>query len=323
MRIIICILILLICLLYLISLIKYNEGFNIIKYNIWMWWTNTKKYPSGGVGNILSVFFNSMIFNYHIKNNPNYENNIDSSFEYRNHFINLFNSLKNTKFTRKQLELFPKQINYDSIWNIHKHKTKPYWDSIKREVTKSLKGFTTEIKVTELEKYPILHFRCSDVPFVQHNNYHFSKYNFYKWCNDKLKHKYKKWYIMWDNSHLSNNNYKQLSSIYFNDLKQYLENDLNLEIIHINKNNQYEDFKLLYNAPVVIQGGCGGSFSFFGGYFNNRFLYTDVNRNEHENENNNYIDSHDFYKNGILTHNEVKKAGGYKNTSKVIKLLKS
>ena len=56
-------------------------------------------------------------------------------------------------------------------------------------------------------------------------------------------------------------------------------------------------------------------------------MYTDVNRNENENENennnNNYVNSHDFYKNGILTHNEVKKAGGYKNTSKVIKLLKS
>jgi hypothetical protein len=312
---------LILAIIIVICLIRDIERFEIRKYNIWMWWSEKNKHPSGGLGNILSVFFNSMIFNYHYKNNPNYENNIDSNFEHKNHFINLFKSFKNTKFTHKQLELFPKNINYDTIWNIHKNKTKHYWDNIKNEVNKSLKEFTKEIKVTELEQYPILHFRCSDVPFVLHNDYHFSKYKFYKWCNDTLKHKYNKWYIMWDNSHLSNNEYKELSSIYFNDLKQYLEHELNLEIIHISKNNQYQDFKLLYNAPVVIRGGCGGSFSFFGGYFNNKFLYTDVNRNE--NKTLNYINSKNYYKNGILTHGEVENVGGYKNTDKVIKLLKS
>lgn len=316
-----CILILVLCLICLLSLIKYKEDFSVRKYNIWMWWTNKKKYPLGGLGNILSVFFNSMIFNYHIKNNLNYENNIDLNFEHRHHFINLLNSFKNNKFSHKQLELFPKNIQYDAIWNIHKNKTKYYWDSIKNEVNKSLKEFTKEIKVTELEQYPILHFRCSDVPYKK-KNYHFSKYKFYKWCNYKLKHKYKKWYIMWDNSHLSKDNYKQISTIYFNDLKKYLETDLKLEIIHINKNNQYQDFKLLYNAPVVIQGGCGGSFSFFGGYFNSQFLYTDVNKNKNENTLN-YINSPNFYKNGILTHGDVDSVGGYKNTSKVIKLLRS
>jgi hypothetical protein len=250
-----------------------------------------------------------MIFNYHIKKNLNFENEIDNNFEYRRHFMNLFNSFKNQKFTQKQLNLFPKDIAYDAIWNINKHNTKIYWDNIKVQVNASLKTFTKNIEIQELENYPILHFRCSDVPFVKHNDYHFSKYKFYKWCDNKLKNKYKKWYIMWDNSHLSNNDYKEWSSIYFNDLKHYLENDLHLEIIHIKKNNQYEDFKLLYNAPVVIQGGCGGSFSFFGGYFNNRFLYTNENEN-------------DYYINSILKHKEVDNAGGYQNTVEIIKLLR-
>jgi hypothetical protein len=166
---------------------NYNEPFTNKKYKIWMWYSDTNKNPSGGLGNILSVFFNSMIFNYHIKKNLNFENEIDNNFEYRRHFMNLFNSFKNQKFTQKQLNLFPKDIAYDAIWNINKHNTKIYWDNIKVQVNASLKTFTKNIEIQELENYPILHFRCSDVPFVKHNYYHFSKYKFYKWCDNKLK----------------------------------------------------------------------------------------------------------------------------------------
>ena len=60
---------LILAIIIVICLIRDIERFEIRKYNIWMWWTIKKKYPSGGLGNILSVFFNSMIFNYHIKNN--------------------------------------------------------------------------------------------------------------------------------------------------------------------------------------------------------------------------------------------------------------
>ena len=299
--------IIIILFIYLYTTSNQLEKFSNKPKQIWMWYSEKQKYPSGGLGNILSVFYNSMIYNY--KNNLDHNYELNKTFDNRTHYINLYNSFNECTFTMDQLNLFPNRVKYDDIWNIKKHSTQKYWYNIKLEVNNSLKAFTKDIKENKLHDYPILHFRCSDVPFVKHKDYCFVKYIFYKLCHDKLKHKYDKWYIMWDNSHLSNTNNTKLSTLYFKDLKNYLEKELHLEIIHIKKNNQYEDFKLLYNNPVVIQGGCGGSFSFFGGYFNGLFLHPNSKQ---------YSDME-----LIVTHDKIDEVGGYANITNTIKLLRS
>ena len=101
-----------------------------------------------------------------------------------------------------------------------------------------------------------------------------------------------------------------------------MKDELKLEIEILPSQDIYNDMKLLYYAPVVIQGGCGGSFGFFGGFFNGDYYFTNVNLNENHDKNNvlsikgNNIF---YYKDGMLYHKEL---ASYENTSEVIKLLR-
>lgn len=314
-------------LILLILFIIFYFAFNKKKENfenVWLFYNTKSKKPSGGLGNILSNFFTNRTKNIVYEKNDIYELNEDQK-----KFIILQNNFKINN-NQKELLKYVEHTRGDTNWNFFKYKTLEFWKIIKHNINISLNHFFDNIDTIEIENIPILHFRCSDVPFRKHSDYHFSKYKYYKWCNNKLKSKYKKWYIMFNNNHLSNDKYKKLSTIYFNDLKKYLVETLKLEIEVLKPNDQYQDLKLLYNSDVVIQGGCGGSFSFFGGFFNKQYFLTDVNKNENINkykfEYKNDLDKIDnifYFPNGLVKHSEIENVGDYENTNSVIKLLRN
>lgn len=317
--------ILLLIILVIIFYFTLNLNNNIENFdNIWLYYNKETKKPGGGLGNIFSVFFTSKTKNIVNDSKEVYElNKSEKNFIQLEKYFDINNAQK------EKLKLV-KYFNGESQWNFFKLNTLNFWKILKPNINISLNKFFEDIKIPKIENIPILHFRCSDVPFVLHNDYHFSKYKYYKWCNDKLKNKHKKWYIMYNNNHLSNEKYKKLSTIYFDDLKKYLIDELKIEIELLPNLNMYQDMKLLYNSTIVIQGGCGGSFSFFGGFFNGDYYCTNVNLNENSDLNLNStinelnkLENIYYYDNGILYHKEVNKVNGYDNTSDVIKLLRN
>ena len=311
------IILLLLLLLLLLFIINNKRDIELFE-NIWMWYCKDKGTPNGGLGNILSVFFSKKSQN--IVLNKKNTNIIHNSIE-NSKFIKLDNN-----YTLSNDQVIKLKNVYleggDYFWNIFSVDSLAALKIIKPNVKNSLNYFVEDIKTPVIEKIPIIHYRCSDVPFVKHGCYHFSKYKFYDWCHTKLNKKYKKWYIMFNSNHLSKPEYNELSTIYFNDLLKYLKTELKLNIELLKPNDTYTDFKLLYNAPVVIQGGCGGSFSFFSGFFNGLYLFSDINKPE-SNLTKEYNLDIEYYKNGILSHNEVDNVGGYSNTQNVINLLRA
>lgn len=292
-----------------------HEHFN----NVWMWFNGK---PNGGIGNILSYFFYMKINN--VINNKQNTNSIDKEYKYYINYNNLDKSLVLSDNKIIELKKYFSKIrcNPDSFWNITNYvELVPIYNIIYHDIKKSLNLFLKNIDVPKIEKIPIIHFRCSDVPFDIHNDYNFSKYSFYKRCNEKLKHKYKKWYIMTYNNHNSNNKKKKLSKEYFDDLIKYLRKDLNLEIEILKPNEPIKDLKLLHNSPAVIAGGCGGSFSFFGGYFSNAFFFSDNNSGNTVEPKLDNLKYQFYYPGYKLSHEIVKKNGGYENTKNIFKLL--
>jgi hypothetical protein len=110
---------------------------------------------------------------------------------------------------------------------------------------------------------PIIHFRCSDIPFVRHPQYFLQKLSFFDDALTKFNLDDKNIIILHNSSHLSNPDNQEMCSFYVNNIKQYLE-DLEYNI-EITTDNLIQDFANMFYAPFVIS--TGGSFSFMSGFF--------------------------------------------------------
>jgi hypothetical protein len=137
-----------------------------------------------------------------------------------------------------------------------------YWKNpnkatFQHQFIKDLKIDTGKNK-TEYEGIPVIHFRCSDVPFVKNNCYKLPK----KEIGDEVLRILKdRGYteVIW----LSNSNHREKSCTkgaceqygkYYRDLLQ------GIKIIEISDGTKEEDFMLMHNSPLVI-GFIASSFS--------------------------------------------------------------
>jgi len=161
----------------------------------------------------------------------------------------------------------------------------------------------------------IIHFRCSDVPFIKSHEYFIQRYKFFKEALDRLKTviSNKNIILLSCTTHYSNQNNVDACNKYAYHIMKYIEN-LNYNI-NIECNTNLEDFATLFYAPAVIS--TGGSFSFMSGFFGNGiFLST-----EHcDSKNTNCCKNCDKYMiSGYnIDHNDV---DDYLNVDEVLKLL--
>jgi len=150
-------------------------------------------------------------------------------------------------------------------------------------------------------KFPIIHFRCSDVPFIKHSKYYLQKYSFFKKALKKYNfHNDKTVIIMSYIYHKSNDDKNIASMKYLHNLKNYISN-LGYNCI-IQSKTPIEDFYDLFNSPYVIS--TGGSFSFMSGFFGHgKFIST-----EHRDEDDDHItlDNNIFLKNYNIPHKLIK-----------------
>jgi hypothetical protein len=156
-------------------------------------------------------------------------------------------------------------------------------------------------------KYPAIHFRCADTPFVKHFQYHFQKYSYFKKALGDIGN-VKRVILLSCNTHLANEQNKKSCQTYTSKIKEYLSDYQ----VDIQCNSNIDDFLTMFYAPALIS--TTSSFSFMAGYFGNG-LYIQPNMMIDGKE---CTDCNSTYKNYNIPHSKV---NDYHNIDEVYKLL--
>ena len=300
---------------------------------------NSDNYQNFNIGNILSEYFYEMGIAF--LNNKDYDanftmNKYHKGKQYTYDFIKEFpifvecrkdineNMLKagltpenvNESFN-KISEEYHKYIGSSAWLTIDKtHET--FWLCMKPVVNEYYKKIFDKMGISKKIDCPIIHYRCSDVPFVKHSHYGFQKYSFFKDSLDQIQQKLGKKYgdvvIFYCNSHYSSNQNKDACNIYDDSLTNYIK-DLGYNV----KNqcgNAIDDFAAMFFAPAVIST-CS-SFSFMSGFFSDGIF---ISEGHYEDSNSYCNNCGDWLKHGYtISHSDV---NDYNNTETVIPLLRA
>jgi len=121
----------------------------------------------------------------------------------------------------------------------------------------------TGIDPAILVDHPVIHFRCSDVPFLKSPEYKLQHYAYFADCLDKIGRTFTQITILWYGGHHAGAENTRACSLYAAQLQAYLTG-LGYQV-DIQSHSNVEDFAILFYAPAVIS--TGGSYSMFAGYF--------------------------------------------------------
>jgi len=209
---------------------------------------------------------------------------------------------------------------WSAEWFIRDDNQMKFWICMKPLINYILDEAFKKTGINTPVDCPIIHFRCSDVPFGRQNQYHFAKYDFYKKALDDIKQKtglqYNKVKILYSNGHLSTQEYGNACDKYCSSLKKYLE-DLNYDV-EVYSNTDIEDFANMFYAPATI--GTVSSYSFMSGFFGNGIYITNEHIIEEEVKSECNLCKEWMYESYKLKHNSV---FDYMDTENVISLLRS
>lgn len=205
-------------------------------------------------------------------------------------------------------------------WFIRDNNHFIFWTCMKPLIHEILDNAFKKTGINSPIDCPVIHFRCSDVPFQRHPDYHLVKYNFYKKAlediNSKTSLNYSKVRILYSNGHLADEKNAKACDVYANTLKKYLE-DLNYEV-NIVANSDIDDFANLFYAPAVI--ATVSSYSFMSGFFGDGIYISVENLSEDQEKSDCDACSELMYSGFHLKHKEV---DDYYNTDNVISMLRS
>lgn len=163
-------------------------------------------------------------------------------------------------------------------WCCNDNNINSFWYILKPYINKILNELFTKNNLQNKVDYPVIHYRCSDVPFVKHFHYHLVKYKFYKDALEELKKNginTQSINLMSCNTHINNNTEK--CNQYTQSLKKYLE-DLGYNVI-MSCGTNIDDFATIFYSPASISNGS--SFSFMSGYFGNGIFISEGHVDEH------------------------------------------
>jgi len=221
--------------------------------------------------------------------------------------------LINSGFQKKDISVIP-----NSYWVVENERAEKFWLIMRPFVHKILKDLFIAHDIQVPINIPVIHFRCSDVPFIRNVHYHFVRYAFYKDClelaENRLQKKFDSVLLLSCNIHRSNPVYQQKCNLYEASLIQYLRN-INYKV-NLQCNSNIHDFAALFFAPVVLSPSS--SFSFMSGFFGHGLFYSEG----HFTEGKGYKLENklgDWLKTGYsIPHSKV---DDYENTEKVIEML--
>ena len=277
------------------------------------------------LGNYLSCYFYNVGLAF--LHGKNFQTKIN---KYENMFTNyfpekiMFDKTVQDKFisvgiTDEILKQILDEIDGDcmSAWTIVNKEMEIFWSIMKPTINRILKEALEKSGLDKPVDAPVIHFRCSDMPFGKLEYYHFQKYSYFKDSLDTIQRKtgkkYEKVYICYCNSHNTYKNQQDSCDKYMKSLTEYLEN-LGYEVI-IKCESINKDFAMMFYTPGLIS--TSSSFSFMAGFFSDGVFITSI---YDERKNRECNDCGDWYKKGYtLKHSDVQ---DYHDTDKVIAMLK-
>ena len=166
----------------------------------------------------------------------------------------------------------------NGFWELNVDTRYMFWSLLKPKINRMLTDLFSQNNLVKSVSHPVIHFRCSDVPFIRHPVYHFQKYSFFTDSLSELKQKgvdttvvYLMYYLHHHNNHHSE------CKVYLNSLKRNIETNGH-KVVLVNTMSSLDDLSILFHAPAVIST-CS-SFSFFGGFFSDGLFITEGHYNE-------------------------------------------
>jgi hypothetical protein len=229
--------------------------------------------------------------------------------------------------------------NPNSYWIIENRRAEGFWMAMRPVVHRILETAFHDtgisMKTKDQVDCPVIHFRCSDVPFVKNMHYHFVRYAFYRDCLAEAKKTLSsngsvsgdRVLLLSCHAHNSSPEYMNKCRIYKASLIEYLEKSLGLQVM-TRCGTPVQDFATMFYAPLVLS--AGSSFSFMSGFFGYGMFFSEghftdlssIPSNKHKETDGCGSDCGKWLRSGYsLRHNEI---DDYEDTEKVIqKLLKN
>ena len=275
------------------------------------------------IGNYLVLYFYQMGKTflsgndfYYVKKNVEFIKNLPSYVPLN---IKIYEELIENKFTVAELVAEEKEIITVAMWTIINKRREKFWLIMKPLINEILEFALTSSNLKKKVEYPVIHFRCSDTPFIKNGYYFFQKYKFFTDALSEIKKKneidYKKVILLSCNFHKSNDKNSDSCNIYAESLKEYLEKNGYETIVQCETN--IEDFATIFYAPAIIST-CS-SFSFIAGFFSNGIFISEGHYNCNDDNSKKCIDCGDWLKYGYsVPHKDIK---DYYDTYNVIEIL--
>ena len=265
---------------------------------------NTNKSWSNAIGNILSNYFYGMGISWSKKETY--------KCDWINEFVNDFYKALPREIPYPQGLQVPDYKSHQgfegvSAWTVDSDEGKKFWEILKPYIHDIIGNALEKSGLKVIQKNPVIHFRCSDVPFNRMGSYHLVKYQFYK---DGLKGQQEVDLISC-HSHLSDAKNSDTCKNYVD----LLVKELDPIKVNVKCQHYFEDFACMFYAPLVLS--TGSSMSFMSGFFGHgKFLTAGHIFDEFKNTPDCTICSHPRSIN--LMHNEV---SDYYDVQSVHKLL--
>lgn len=206
------------------------------------------------IGNILSKYFYEMGLAWHKKE--------DYKCAWINDFVNDFYKALPSQVpypTGLEVPEYNSHTGWEGVsaWTVDSEEGKLFWETMRPYVHKIIDEALIKSDLKIDQKVPVIHFRCSDVPFNRIGSYHLVKYQFYK---DGLKG-YKEVDLLSCHSHLSNEKNSNACKEYV----RLLSEELSPMKVNVKCGHYFEDFASMFYAPLVLS--TGSSMSFMAGFF--------------------------------------------------------
>lgn len=209
------------------------------------------------LGNSLSIYFyyisqmqDEDLLQRH-KLNLEFKNERDLQTFYRK--LNWGLRVKNVAYKSEPLAAW-NQIGFDGVV---KPNYMQYWQTLRPLIQEIFASSLPPI----VSNVPVVHFRCSDAPFIKHTQYHLPKVSSVLWITEQIKQRgYDEVLMLCCTSH--GGLYGDNCSKYVDFYKQLFVKE-NIDV-HVRCNSVMEDFALMVNSPLLVSLNAS-SFSFMAG----------------------------------------------------------
>jgi len=144
-----------------------------------------------------------------------------------------------------------------------------YWQAIRPAIKQFYNDTIPQVEIS----YPVVHFRCSDAPFVIHPQYHLTKAASARWMAEQVKNKgFDKIVILACNKHrkVKNNSCSDFLAFY---TQIFQDSGLKVEK---QCNSVFKDFALMVHSPLLVSLNAS-SFSFMAGISKDPTTYISCN----------------------------------------------